>query len=552
METPAHARWLTPVRCRVIFAALVAFNFVTSLRFLTHACPLDLSGDEAQYWDWSRQLSIGYYSKPPMIAGLIRASCSALGQTMPAIRLPALVLAAGTSLCTYWLTRKLFASDRLALGAFLLGAIVPMFAAGSVLMTIDPPLYFFWALATCFVAKALADDRRWPWVAAGVAAALGVLTKWGMPVWLLLVLVFLAIDRPSRRWLRTPWPWTTCGIALLGFIPPLVWNAGHGWVTFQHVFAQIGLANRLAADAASKSWWQRVNPGSFVASQFGILNPAVAVFMLAGVGYALRDRADPNRRWLLLLVVVGGGFWLLTFADAFISHVEPNWPAPAYFTLLIVAAYFAATRLHPPATWRRWRGLAYGGIAFGLLAGVAVRNATALYPAVAWANRTFTKVHLKPGVVDPAFKLRGVRDTLAPAVAAELARIGRDPFVLCEAYEDTAELAFYLPNQPRTYFAGSYWTELERTVDGKVQPIRRRWTQYDVWPDRALDQPALKGRDAVYVGLAAYPPLAESFASVTEEPAVVARVNGLDVRTWRVWRCRGFKGMTRPAGSGPR
>ena len=32
---------------------------------------ISLFFDEAQYWDWAQDLSWGYYSKPPMIAGLI-------------------------------------------------------------------------------------------------------------------------------------------------------------------------------------------------------------------------------------------------------------------------------------------------------------------------------------------------------------------------------------------------------------------------------------------------------------------------------------------------
>jgi len=33
--------------------------------------PLDLSPDEAHYWEWSRRLDLSYYSKGPMIAYLI-------------------------------------------------------------------------------------------------------------------------------------------------------------------------------------------------------------------------------------------------------------------------------------------------------------------------------------------------------------------------------------------------------------------------------------------------------------------------------------------------
>src|SRR5204862_4108891 len=70
--------WLTPRRCRAILAVVLLAGFLGNLRYLTHDCPLDLSGDEAHYWDWSRQLDLSYYSKGPLVAYIIRASCGAL------------------------------------------------------------------------------------------------------------------------------------------------------------------------------------------------------------------------------------------------------------------------------------------------------------------------------------------------------------------------------------------------------------------------------------------------------------------------------------------
>lgn len=53
---------------------------------------LDLIGDEAYYWDWSRQLDWCYYSKPPMVAWLIRLFTELGGNTVAMVRLPTVVL----------------------------------------------------------------------------------------------------------------------------------------------------------------------------------------------------------------------------------------------------------------------------------------------------------------------------------------------------------------------------------------------------------------------------------------------------------------------------
>jgi undecaprenyl-diphosphatase len=516
----------------LIFAALVLVSFASQWHFLTHDCPIDLSGDEAQYWDWSRHLDLSYYSKGPLIAYIIRGSCALFGHdTMPAVRFPALLLAAGTSICIYWLTRKLFGSDRIALGAILLGAIVPMFTAGGTLMTIDPPFFFFWALATCLAVKAVFDERRWAWPLIGIAVGLGFLTKYSMLFWLPFLLIFLAVDRRNRSRLATVYPWLTIAIALAFCTPVLIWNARHQWVSFHHVATQTntGQGNTL----------------TFLGAQVGIVNPAIAVFMLAAICYALTgwSKSDPNRRAMLYLVCIGVPFFLVCLFDSLRTKVQPNWPAPAYFTLLILTAYFISTRLTSIQHWRPWRGWFIAAVAFGLLVQVVIRASSAMYPLAALVNRTFPKAYLTPQKFDLVFKLRGIADPFARTVSDDLKQLPPGSFILCEDYQDASQLAFYVDAQPRTYVAGSYWTDPEK---------RRRRTQFDLWPDRQLDRSELIGKDAIYVGLAAYPPLPQSFEKMEELPDVVISRAGLAVRSdpIHIWRCTGFKGMHRPEGPG--
>jgi hypothetical protein len=271
--------WLTPARCRLILAAVLALGFAGHLAYLMRDCPIDLSGDEAHYWDWSRQLDLSYYSKGPLVAYIIRASCAVFGDTMWAVRLPAIILSIGTGIVTYLLTRKLFGSERLALGAVLLNALVPMFIAGSVLMTIDPPFFFCWALATYLAALVIFDDRRRCWPLIGVVVGIGFLAKYAMLLWLPILLIALWVDRPSRQLLRTPGPWLAAAIALLFTTPVIVWNARHGWPTLWHVARQTG------TDTAAR--FDPLNVLGFLGGQIGVLGPTLVVLMVAAVVYAL-------------------------------------------------------------------------------------------------------------------------------------------------------------------------------------------------------------------------------------------------------------------------
>ena len=535
--------WLTPWRCRAIFAVLLAYGFLSHLSYVRDPdCPIDLSGDEAHYWDWSRNLDLSYYSKGPLVAYLIRASCAVFGDTMWAVRLPALVLGVGTSIVTYALTLKLFRSDRLALGAVLLNHIVPMFVAGSLLMTIDPPFFFCWALATYLLALALFDERRWVWPLVGVVIGVGFLAKYAAFLWLPTMLLVLRLDGPrGRRLLRTPGPWVACGVALLFTIPVIVWNARNGWVSVMHVGKQTGTAAAVEGGGLAAAPARVVE---FLAGQAAVVGPPLVVILVAGALAARRLRrrdpqGDESRRVNFLLWVALPFFLLVTLVNLR-AKAQMNWAAPAYFTGMILLAWYLATRLRSRETWRPWRPWFYPAVAFGLLMMPVAHNFELVYPLIQWADRTITRPwfgrELSIRQLDPTVKLRGWEE-LGQFVAQQQAHIGGDAFILCEDYQATSQMAFYVPGQPKTYYMGSYFKEKTK-----------RHSQYDLWPDRSLDPKqnrGLVGRNALYVGYFK-PDLNDAFERVEELPLLDIERRGAKIRSFRVFRCYGFKGLERP------
>ncbi len=561
---------LTPARCRAIFVAFVLVGIVGHVIYLHHS-PIDLSGDEAHYWDWSRRLGLSYYSKGPLVAYIIRVSCAIFGNTMPAVRYPAVLLAAMTSVVMYLLTLKLFKSDRLALGVALLSAAVPMFVAGSMLMTIDPPFFFCWAAATycvCFALPLTAkseggrmkDDTgvaiahpsssndgpsKWAWPVAGLLIGLGFLAKYAALLWLPGVILFMLFDRASRPMLRTAGPWLMIIVALMCTSPVMAWNARHDWVTFRHVAKQTGMTDGDDDDTAELNHPVRqvinltVRVAEFIGGQIGVIGP-IFFFMIGGVVYAFgrRWRDDPHRRSLQLLAMVGGFFFVLTLLDAFRGKVQINWPAPAYFTLLILAGYFLSICLRTPRWWTIWRGWAYSVIVFGLLMLPIAHDFSLLYPIIRGVNH-FLKNPLDVSKVDPTVKLKGWSE-LGQALGDHLQRLPPGTFILCDDYQQTAETAFYTPGQPITYYAGSYYTR------------PKRHSQYDIWTDRRLDPPSpLIGHDAIYIGKGSGIPrdVALAFDHVEPLPDLDIKSGDVKIRSYRPYLCTGFKGMARPSGA---
>lgn len=536
------------VHPRLILALLLLFGFVGHVLYVAIDPPITLAGDEAHYWDWSRQLDWSYYSKGPAVAFLIRGSCSLFGETELAVRLPAMVLAVGTSLCTWWLTRRIFQSENVALGAVALTYIVPMYVAGSMLMTIDSPFYFCWAMATCFGYLAAVENKKWAWPAAGVFVGLGFLAKYASLLWLVGLIVFLRIHR--RQVLATVWPWVTVGISFAFTAPVLIWNAHHDWVSFGHV------ARSTSEDQSHFNPLSILaNLGELVGGQIGLLNPIVFGLMVAAIVHALRRDRNERTGYLLSIGLPFFGFVALVTLR---KNTEPNWPAPTYFTLIPLTAAYVARGLSSrvqnrgahaaDSSWGKrtsgaeestasavaskmrevppdLRGWLTGAIVIGLCTIVLLHESH-------WFYRI---IKLPPRKWDPSARLVGW-DEIGQAVSAEQKALGPDTMVIADKYQLAGLMAFYVDGHPKTFCLGSYLADPKE---------RDRLTQYNLWPDRDLSQPALHGRNAVFVGHSS-PDLYAAFDRIEALPELPIVRHGVTIRTQSIYRCYGFHGITRP------
>ena len=92
--------------------ALILLTAISLWRLLyLFIVPLDLGPDEAYYWDWSRQLAFGYFSKPPMIAWINALTTGVFGISAVAVRLPAVVLGAAGLWGLFLAARRLFSPE---------------------------------------------------------------------------------------------------------------------------------------------------------------------------------------------------------------------------------------------------------------------------------------------------------------------------------------------------------------------------------------------------------------------------------------------------------
>ena len=469
----------------------------------------ELLQDEAYYWQWSRHLDWGYYDNTPLMAPVIRLFTGLFGQTELGVRAGASVCALLISVFVYLLARRLF-GPAVAVVSVVLANVIPLFAAGSVIMTQDPVQIAFWAAALYVVRRALTDRPHWSWwLGAGVLAGLAAQAKLNALALLPGVFLYVLLSPMARaRWLRRPEPYVAGLVALLVFAPFVWWNHTHQNAFWIHAHA---MASRGSGHDGPK-WVLR-----FLGDQALLLSPFVFLAYL----YTLYDGARRGVKeqddaylylWCPSLIAFSA-----TLVTALRSKVEGNWAVDAYVTgVILVAAVFVRVWERRSAAGRAWVGLSVG------LA--AVLALVALFPGLLYG----VGVKFPKATDDRTNELYGWR-ALGQRVRQERAAIGGDPFVFGINYRMPSEAAFYLPGRPQTYSLF----------------LNYKASEYMFWED----PDALKGRDAVFLNDTDnqdhFDDLRAVFTRVEPQPPLLVSRNppyAAPIRTIQVVRCYGFKG----------
>jgi 4-amino-4-deoxy-L-arabinose transferase-like glycosyltransferase len=286
---------------------------------------VDLFFDESQYWAWSRELSFGYFSKPPLLAWLIWGAGHVCGDTEACIRSAAPLLNLGTSLAAFAIASTLYDS-RTAFWAAMLVA----FGTGSVFSTriisTDVPMVFFWSVALlAYVHLLFRSDWRWA-ALLGVAIGGGTLSKYAMLYFPIGMVVAAAIEPRARALLAKAEMLIALGAAAVLVAPNLIWNASHGFITIRYAGANV------SGEPFEPSI---VRPLAFLAEQFAVFGPVVFAVALRCFPTIASNKTMPEDRVLLAFAICP---LLAVTAVSVGVHAYANWAAASFVSLAVLAA----------------------------------------------------------------------------------------------------------------------------------------------------------------------------------------------------------------------
>ncbi|MEO7000697.1 MAG: glycosyltransferase family 39 protein [Ktedonobacterales bacterium] len=286
--------------------------------------------DELYFMAMSHHPAFGYVDVPPLVPWITLIPRFLTGNALWALHVIAALVCAGTIILT-GLMARLLGGTRLAQGLAALGSATALIlmAIGSV-YAYDVFDEFWWTLAATILIVLLRDNQPRYWLAFGVVAGLGLLTKETILFWGFALVVGLLLTR-QRHLLFTRWTVFGGLIAFTLVSPFLIWNAFNGWASIQY---WMGYSHNQLGGGT---------PVDFLINQIVGMNPISLPLWLAGLWYCFSRHGARYR-------VFGWAFLILLVLFSIIQ-AKAYFLAPAYPPLYAGGAVLAGQWM---ARWRTW------------------------------------------------------------------------------------------------------------------------------------------------------------------------------------------------------
>jgi 4-amino-4-deoxy-L-arabinose transferase-like glycosyltransferase len=323
--------------------SLILFSFLVRVLF---AVSIGLGIDESYMVAAGRGIQISYFDHPPIAWWLSWGAAHLAGSEAPiVVRLPFIVLFAFSTWVMFRLTGYLF-SDRAGLWAaiaFNLSPVIGITSASWVLP--DGPLICALLLSAYCLARGVFDQTgsttRW-WVSCGACAGVALLSKYSAMLSLAGAGLFLITAPAGRRWLAKPQPYIAAAVALLLFLPVILWNAEHHWASFS-------FQGERAAGTRFHPW----NPLITLAGEALFLLPWIWLLLFAEFVKTVCGGPKDERRWLLCCLAAGAVLLFVLISAWSSQRILFHWATPGYLMLFPLAGDWLAHQKIIRASWLR-------------------------------------------------------------------------------------------------------------------------------------------------------------------------------------------------------
>ncbi len=291
-----------------------AWSILLTLAAVKFAVALYASGfyhyfrDELYFIACGRHLDWGYVDHPPLVA-IYAWIGEHLGGSLRGFRFIATFSGTLRILLAGILTARLGGgrvAQALACTAVLLA---PIYLGIDNILSMNSVEHVIW-LACILIVVEIANgaSERW-WLAFGALAGIGLQNKHSM-LFLGFALVAGLLLTPMRRSLARPWIWLGGALAVLIFLPNVLWQIRHDWPTLE-----------LLRNVKETGKNVVLAPAPFMMQQVMMLNPFAAPLWIAGLIFLFRSPKYRVLAWTYVVLLIV--FIRLEAKDYYVAPIYP-------------------------------------------------------------------------------------------------------------------------------------------------------------------------------------------------------------------------------------
>jgi len=310
--------------------------------------------DELQTLDDALHLDWGFVAYPPVTPLIGRLELFLFGTSLIGFRFFAAVAVSAAMVIAGLIAKELGGGRREQVLAAMATCVAPVALAQGAIFQYVSFDYLWGVVATYFLLKLCkSGDARW-WIGIGFALGLGMETRYTAGFWTMgIVAVVLSSD--ARKYLASKWLWLGVATAVLLFLPNVIWQA-------QHHFISLDFLKHLH----ERDVRQQRNKG-FLVGQVLLCVNLVAV-PLAAMGLWFLSAKEQGKRYALVTWTVLATFLLFWIAKARFYYTGPIYPVVLAAGSVAFGNWLNRAK---PATAKivnllQWTGIALGGAVFAI------------------------------------------------------------------------------------------------------------------------------------------------------------------------------------------
>lgn len=303
------------------YKSMIAIAVLAVIHFVIHAVTNGNYGifrDEFYYIACSDHLAWGYVDHPPLSIALLSLSRTALGDSVHAIRFLSGLSGAVLVFLAGVIARELGGRSFAQILAAVCTMISPLVLVTTGFFSMNAFDLLFWTVTFYLVIRLVKTDDTRLWLPIGIALGFGLLNKISV-LFLGIAIVIGMLCTPQRKYFRSRYLWIGGAVAVLMFLPHIVWQIRNGWPTLE--FIRNAKLYKIAA----------LNPLEFFLEQVKQNHPFNFPIWIIGLGFLLFSKRVRSARLIGLI-------YIIVFVLFVIQRSKAYYLGPAYPVLFAAGA----------------------------------------------------------------------------------------------------------------------------------------------------------------------------------------------------------------------